>query len=358
MRQLALLAASCLSFGLACGGADDAGSSEEENAYGGETADDTTTGSDLTSAHAVTSFKPLEAPVSRVLAQDVAALLPEGATLPARSIVTATRSLALEGTPAYLVTAEPGMRSMVVKKSDFDAAAASGTSLFTSTLREHVQTPLTRVQVSDAAQEMAVSIDMCQSSKAWDVALFDWLRQVGRAIGAPVPVAVAMTGGWARAHGPQLLQLIAWHRAKELDIVWVNHSYTHPLNCNAAKTSCAFLTAPSVDFSAEVTENEKLLLGQGAVPSALFRFPGLVHDSARRSQLSALSLFALDADTWLAKGQPTHDGSLILVHGNGNEPPGISKFFSLAEQGHWLDQAKAGKLRFVSPLRTISAEAR
>lgn len=349
---------SCLSFGLACGGGDGAGTSEDESAYGGETADDTTTGSDLTAAHAVTGFKTLEAPVSRVLAQDVQALLPAGAAIPARSTLTATRSLSLEGTPAYLVVAEPSMRSLVVKKSDFDAAAGSSTSVFATALREHVQTPLTRVQVVDAAQEMAVSIDMCQSSKAWDVALFDWLRQVGRAIGAPVPVAIAMTGGWAKAHGPQLLQLIGWHAAKELDIVWVNHSYTHPLNCNAAKTSCAFLTAPSVDFLAEVTENEKLLLGQGAVPSALFRFPGLVHDSARRSQLSALSLFALDADTWLAKGQPTHDGSLILVHGNGNEPPGIAKFFNLAEQGHWLDQAKAGKLRFVSPLRAVSAAAR
>lgn len=348
---------SCLSFGLACGGGDSAGTSEDESAYGGETADDSTTGSDLTSAHAVTGFKALEAPVSRVLSQDLTALLPAGASVPARSTLTATRSLALEGTPAYLVVAEPSMRSLVVKKSDFDAAAAAGSSVFTATLKEHVQAPLNRVLVADAAQEMAVSIDMCQSSKVWDLALFDWLRQVGRAIGAPVPVAIAMTGGWAKAHGPQLLQLIGWHAAKELDIVWVNHSYTHPLNCNAAKTSCAFLTAPSVDFLAEVTENEKLLLGQGAVPSALFRFPGLVHDSARRSQLSGLSLFALDADTWLAKGQPTHDGSLILVHGNGNEPPGISKFFSLAEQGHWLDQAKAGKLRFVSPLRTISAAA-
>ncbi len=357
MRLAAIFSVSCLSLGLACSSGDTAGTSDDESAYGGESADDSTTEGDLTSAHAVTSFKALEAPITRVLSQDIAALLPAGATVPARSTLTATRSLSLEGTPAYLAVAEPSMRSVVLKKTDFDAAAPAGSSLFTTTLKAHVQAPLTRLQVGDAAQEMAVSIDMCQSSKPWDVALFDWLRQVGRAIGAPVPVAIAMTGGWAKAHGPQLLQLIGWHAAKELDVVWVNHSFTHPLNCNAAKTSCAFLTAPGVDFVGEITENEKLLLGQGAVPSALFRFPGLVHDASRRAQLSQLSLFALDADTWLAKGQPTHDGSLILVHGNGNEPPGISKFFSLAEQGRWLDQAKAGKLRFVSPLRAISAAA-
>lgn len=348
-----------LSLSVACGsdGAPDEGA---ENAYGGEGVDAPVTASDLTAAHAVSGLTSMT-PVTKQLGANVAALLPADRILASGSRLTAVRSLSLEGTPAYVVVDERSMRSFVVKRADFDAgtttAVDTNSASFVAALRARAQSPITRMNVAADATEMTVTIDMCQSSKPWDVKLFDWLRQVSTAIGKPVPVGVAMTGGWAKAHGTQLAQLLSWQKSKQLDIVWVNHSYTHPLNCNAAKTSCAFLTASSVDMKSEVLKNEELLLAQGAVPSSLFRFPGLVHNQARMSELNKLSLFALDADTWLAKGQPTHDGSLILVHGNGNEPPGITKFMNLASQNRWLEEAKAGRLQFVSPLRGIVATA-
>lgn len=344
-----------LAAGVGCGSDTQPGEGSEGGEYGGEGIDAPVTASDLTAAHAVASLKSIT-PVTKKLTSATPALLPAARTLAPGSVVTAVRSLTLEGTAAYLVVHETSLRSFVVKKADFDAAASTDTT-FVPMLRSRAQSPITRMNVTDTATEMTVTIDMCQSSKPWDVKLYDWLRQVGKAIGKPVPVGVAMTGGWAKAHESQLKQLLAWDKAKELDIVWVNHSYSHPLNCNAAKTSCAFLTAGSVNFSNEVLRNEELLLTQGAVPSALFRFPGLVHNQARRSELNQLSLFTLDSDTWLAKGQPTHDGSLILVHGNGNEPPGITKFFNLATQNRWLDEAKAGRMVFVSPLRGIAPSA-
>lgn len=339
---------------LACGTDAQPGDSEGSE-YGGEGIDAPVNASDLTASHAVANFTSLT-PVTKKLGTASVALLPAGQTLASGTAVTAVRALTFEGTPAYLVVKEGTLRSYVLKMTDFNAGSATD-GTFVQTLRGSVQAPITRMNANAAATEMAVTIDMCQSSKLWDVKLYDWLRQVSAAIGKPVPVGVAMTGGWAKAHESQLKQLLTWQKSKELDIVWVNHSYTHPLNCNAAKTKCAFLTASSVNMTNEVLKNEELLLAQGAVPSALFRFPGLIHNQTRMSELNQLSLFALDADTWLAKGQPTHDGSLILVHGNGNEPPGIAKFFSLATTNHWLDEARAGRLVFVSPLRGIAASA-
>ena len=346
------LVAGALAFGCA---ADEPTSNEEAGDYGGESVDAPVTAQDLTAAHAVANLKSL-APVTKKLAAPTTALLPVGETLAGGTTVTAVRSLTLEGTAAYLVVQEGALRSFVVKKTDFDAGFASD-GTFLQTLRGRAQSPITKVNVTAPATEMTVTIDMCQSSKAWDVKLYDWLRQVSAATGKPVPVGVAMTGGWAKSHETQLKQLLKWQKSKELDIVWINHSYTHPLNCNAARTSCAFLTAGSVNFESEVLKNEELLMSQGAVPSALFRFPGLVHNQTRRAQLNQLSLFAVDSDTWLAKGHKAQDGSLILVHGNGNEPPGISKFFSLATQNRWLDEARAGRMVFVSPLRGIAASA-
>ena len=83
---------------------------------------------------------------------------------------------------------------------------------------------------------------------------------------------------------------------------------------------------------------EQLLLENGLIPSPFFRFPGLVADGTLLARLRELSLIPLGSNAWLAKGEQPEDGSVILVHGNGNEPRGIELLMPLlrSERGMQL----------------------
>ncbi len=358
-----LLSTITLALSLSVGGAgcsaeqtetDDANAS---GAYGGEEAEEGTSSEGaLTAKHTVEAFTPAVA--SFAVARESKALLPLDVALTAGSVLTQVRTLRFDGVEAALVVADGSLRSFVVRRSDLSAQPVADSD-YVKALRAKAGAALSSFAGEGGTDlDVALTVDMCQSSKPWDKALFDWVVKAGEARGKPLAVGVAMTGGWAKAHPTELAQLFAWEKTGKLDIVWVNHSFTHPLNCNPAKTSCAFLTAQSVDFRSEVTKNEELLLGQGEVPSALFRFPGLIHDERRRGELSALGLFALDGDAWLAKGQKTHDGAVILVHGNGNEPAGIRLFLGQVDREAWSTGITRQKIDLVSPLRAIAKSAR
>ncbi len=208
-----------------------------------------------------------------------------------------------------------------------------------------------------ATEPFALTIDMCQSRRAWDKRLYEWAVDLATRLGKPTPIGVAMTGGWAKAHPTELEQILTWERAGKLAITWINHSSTHPLHC--ADASCgraAFLTHASVDFDEEVFGLERTLLARGVVPSPIFRFPGLIHDRERLDLLARLSLLPLDADAWIAKGQPIKPRAVVLVHGNGNEPPGITGFLQQVEAREAA--LASGKSALVSPLFVAPAPPR
>jgi len=161
-------------------------------------------------------------------------------------------------------------------------------------------------------QSIIVTIDLCQSHRPFEKKLFETLAAIGKRQGRPVPVAVAISGGWIRRHQAELSAI----KKLYLNITWVNHSFTHPVEND-------FLNNPKVDFRHEVLANIELMKQNGLTPSKYFRFPGLRHNAQRLAQLKALGYTNLDADAWLAKGQPIKNGSIILIHGNGNEDPGV-----------------------------------
>ena len=175
-----------------------------------------------------------------------------------------------------------------------------------------------------------LTVDLCPSRRPFERELFDTLAATGK--GAPVPVAVAITGVWLANHAEELSFLRRESAAGRLAITWVNHSYHHrydpgvPLGRN-------FLLTPGTDFPAEVLELEQLLLSRGLVPSPFFRFPGLVSDQAAVKRLREFSLIPIGSDAWLAKGEHPRRGSFILVHGNGNEPKGIKLLLPLLRAG-------------------------
>ena len=71
------------------------------------------------------------------------------------------------------------------------------------------------------------------------------------------------------------------------------------------------------------------MIERGLVPSVFFRFPGLVSDRSVFEEVLSRGLIPTGSDAWLAKGQHATAGSVVLVHGNGNEPLGVKDFLDL-----------------------------
>lgn len=74
------------------------------------------------------------------------------------------------------------------------------------------------------------------------------------------------------------------------------------------------------------------MIERGLVPSVFFRFPGLVSAPDLVGRVAALGLVSIGSDAWLAKKQEPGPGSIVLVHGNGNEPYGVRRFLDLLKR--------------------------
>jgi len=187
-----------------------------------------------------------------------------------------------------------------------------------------------------------VTGDLCPSRRPLDRGFLELLAKEG----AGTPVALAVSGLWLARHADDLDWLRRQADSGALTIAWVNHSYRHPY-LRRLPDERTFLLTPGVDMDAEIFKTEKLLLENGLTPSVFFRFPGLVSDAALMEKLRARHLVALGADSWLALGPRPREGSIVLVHPNGNEPVGLAIFARLLERG-----------RIPKPLRRIEEAPR
>ncbi|MBI5598719.1 MAG: polysaccharide deacetylase [Deltaproteobacteria bacterium] len=169
-----------------------------------------------------------------------------------------------------------------------------------------------------------LTVDLCPSKRPFDRDMFlAAIEFSGDKI--PAPMAIAITGAWIKTHKGELTWILEQVKARKLDVTWINHSYSHPYSGKGKPLTEDFLLTRGVDFEKEVLDNESLMLDSGITPSPFFRFPGLASDGRTMKKLKELSLIPVGADAWLAKGETPSDGSIILVHGNGNEPRGIEK---------------------------------
>lgn len=184
-------------------------------------------------------------------------------------------------------------------------------------------------------KQIFLTVDLCPSSKTLEHKLFDSLAQSNK----PTPVGVAISGLWINKHRDEFIDLLKREDENRIKITWINHSLTHPYDRNI-ELSKNFLLKPGVNFNSEVLDNEALMLSQGLVPSVYFRFPGLVSNEEKIKQLAAWGLIAIGSDAWLAKGEKVKNGSIILTHGNGNEPRGVDLWLQLLDQNpgilNWL----------------------
>lgn len=174
---------------------------------------------------------------------------------------------------------------------------------------------------------IALTIDLCPSHKSLDRIIFQALMNEFKQIETPVPLAISVSGKWILKHQNDLDWLKSLAAQKGLVITWVNHSYNHEVN--NLPLSKNFLLAKDTNLDIEVLANEKLMLEKGLIPSVFFRFPGLVSDQQIVGQIENYGLIPIGSDAWLAKGQQANAGSIVLIHGNGNEEIGVKDFIQL-----------------------------
>jgi hypothetical protein len=189
---------------------------------------------------------------------------------------------------------------------------------------------------------VTLTIDLCPSHKSLDRIIFLSLINEFAKVEQPVPIALSISGKFMLTHKDDISWLKSLEAEKKIIITWVNHTYNHfyepglPLAEN-------FLLKPDTNLDVEVLQNERLMIDNGLVPSVFFRFPGLVSDNSIVGKITAYGLIPIGSDAWLAKGQQANSGSIVLIHGNGNEPVGVKDFLKLLQsqkqavmQKQWL----------------------
>lgn len=169
----------------------------------------------------------------------------------------------------------------------------------------------------------ALTVDMCPSSKkGFETKFFQTLVDKN----SSYPVTISLTKKWALYHPQAFEQLKVWDDTKALNITWMNHGATHPYTRGLVLEK-NFINQEGIDFKKEVLDNETFMIEQGRVPSIFFRFAGLVsNEKAYDYLIEVLGLIPVGSEAWLAKGEPIKKQSIVLVHGNKNEPLGIERF--------------------------------
>jgi hypothetical protein len=180
-----------------------------------------------------------------------------------------------------------------------------------------------------------VTGDLCPSRKPLERKFLETLEVAG------AKVALSLTGAWVARHAEDFLWLRREKAEKRLDLLWVNHSFSHPFRPSLPYGD-TFILTPGLDPEDEIFNVERLLIANGEVPSVFFRYPGLVSDADWTERLHKAGLIPLGADSWLALGQKPGPGGVILVHPNGNEPAGLAIF-------ERLNQSRA----LPAPFRTL-----
>jgi hypothetical protein len=178
---------------------------------------------------------------------------------------------------------------------------------------------------------ISLTADLCPSHRPLDRTIFTDIVKQFQQVEKPVPVALSISGIWMRQHPQDLEWLKKIQAEHEIYITWVNHSFNHRVSATLPLKE-NFLLEPGTDLNYEVLETEKAMLKNGLLPSVFFRFPGLVSDQQLVFKITDFGLIPIGSDAWLAKGQQPVAGSIVLIHGNGNEPIGVEDFVKLLKE--------------------------
>lgn len=183
---------------------------------------------------------------------------------------------------------------------------------------------------SSLEKGITLTIDLCPSHKPLDRIIFTSLLSEFGKIEKPVPVALSITGRFMLDHIDDIQWLKDLETKGDIDITWVNHTYNHHYDPKAPIVD-NFLLKPGTNIDFEVLQTEIAMIEHQMLPSVFFRFPGLVSDNTIADDIINYGLIPIGSDAWLAKGQKANAGSIVLIHGNGNEPIGVIDFIKLLQ---------------------------
>jgi hypothetical protein len=175
---------------------------------------------------------------------------------------------------------------------------------------------------------ISLTADLCPSHRPLDRRIFTEIVSEFQKVEYPVPIGLSVSGVWMKQHPQDLEWLKRMQAGRQINITWINHSYNHRVSATLPLKK-NFLLQPGTDINFEVLETEKAMLRNGLLPSVFFRFPGLVSDQQLVFKITDFGLIPVGSDAWLAKGQKPQAGSIVLIHGNGNEPVGVNDFIKL-----------------------------
>lgn len=254
-------------------------------------------------------------------------VIPQGAVLAVR------RAFAMDGQSYRLVNlCEGSYESFVVPADKLRAASVTsdlrGTPL--GKIRERLEAAapagkaITHGIPTNLSKSACLTIDLCWSLRAVERDLFSLISEQAKT--KKISATLFTSGRWIDQHPLDMQRLIKLGREPNVEIIWGLHSWAHP-------KQGGFMNEFPVDaFIADNLKMEQQYLNWGIVPTIFYRFPGLIHDETRLKATLGLDLLPIDCTSWLAMivnkedgpfAQPVTDGSIILVHGNGNEPAGI-----------------------------------
>jgi hypothetical protein len=257
------------------------------------------------------------------------------------SPLIAIRTFFLDNERSFLLVNPINLGTSIQKASDVKTCSTSWIEL----RRQYVPDPYIKALMSaeTAASELQdagithiyspahgidLTADLCPSRRGLDRNFFSDLVKIIGKVKTPIPIALAITGVWMEEHPEDFCWLVNLVESREIDITWINHSYHHRTG-KAPKLSRDFLLQEGTDIDQEILRTEKALIEHGVMPSVFFRFPGLVSSDSLVKKVVSYGLIPVGTDAWLAKDQWPTDGSIVLVHANGNEPIGIQRFFKL-----------------------------
>lgn len=239
----------------------------------------------------------------------------------------ALRAFEQQNIARYLLVDPLTLQTSVLPQSALKAIdEPSGPSLYKTALLRYTAKPLLLQNQGIVAAEKPLAdsafltVDLCPSSRQFDQFFFN--RLIAGSHGKPFPAGISVSGLWITKHRPAFKWLRQQNHQRRLAITWVNHSWRHRYIARlpAGKN---FLLLPGTDVRQELLATEELLLAHNETPSVFVRFPGLIADAEVMATARELGLIPLGAEAWLAKGQKIRNGSVVLVHGNGNEPAGL-----------------------------------
>ncbi|MFC0139465.1 hypothetical protein ACFFJN_04825 [Erwinia mallotivora] len=252
----------------------------------------------------------------------------------------ALRTFTMSNDALYLVVDPETMKTKLVPQSEMKEAVPLKHSRYQAALIHTTSAPwpLQNQGVQHATTPSSgsafLTVDLCPSSKSFDENFFT--RLIASHPSSPFPLGISVSGLWMVNHEKEFQWLQSQQKNNHLDITWINHTWHH-YYVRGKENSSNFLLLPGTDVYFEIIENEKALLSRKEIPSVFIRFPGLISDRKIVETVSKLGLIPTGADAWLAKGQQIYDGSVVLVHGNGNEPLGLRMLTdSLLTTIQWL----------------------